>query len=77
MSKSKLFIWVIILAIVVTVLLQNQNVFLEKQSIGINLYFVAYKTPDLPVAVYFLATLVIGLVVSYLFEENRTHEKIC
>ena len=67
MSKFKIFIWIIILAIVVTVLLQNETVFLAKQAIGINLYFVQYKTPELPTAIYFLTTLIIGLFISYLF----------
>ena len=67
MSKFKIFIWIIILAIVVTVLLQNETVFLAKQAIGIDLYFVQYKTPELPTAIYFLTTLIIGLFISYLF----------
>jgi uncharacterized integral membrane protein len=79
MSKSKLFIWIIILAIIVTVLIQNKTVFLDKQAIGIDLYFKAYKTPELPLAVYFLVTLVIGLIVSYLFNLSnkwRARKKI-
>ena len=67
MSKFKLFVWVLILAFIGIVLFQNDGLFLGKQALGIDFYFVSYRTPELPVAIYFLATLVIGLIVSYLF----------
>ena len=79
MSKSKIVIWIIILTLIGVVLFQNETIFLAKQAVGIDLYFVEYQTAELPVAVYFLVTLVIGLFVSYLFslsDKFRTRKTI-
>ncbi|MBW1698451.1 MAG: DUF1049 domain-containing protein [Deltaproteobacteria bacterium] len=67
MSKVKIFIWILIFAIIAIVLFQNDTLFLGKQALKIDLFFVKYQTPQLPVAIYFLATLVIGLIIAYFF----------
>ena len=67
MSKFKIFIWILILAFIGVILYQNKAVFFADQTLGFDLYFVKYQTPQLPTAIYFLATLVIGFMISYLF----------
>ena len=68
MSKIKIVIWVIILGLTVTLFLQNETLFLSKQTLSFDLYFInKLQTPELPVAVYFLAALIIGLLISYFF----------
>jgi len=68
MSKIKIVVWVIILGLIVTLFLQNETLFLSKQPLSFDLYFInKLQTPELPVAVYFLAALIIGLLISYFF----------
>ena len=66
MKKVKIVLWVIIAAFVALLFFKNQEFFLEKR--GITYFFGdAYKSPDLPLVVWFLITLIIGLLVSYIF----------
>ncbi len=67
MSKFKIFIWILILAFIGVVLYQNKALFFANQTLGFDLHIVKYETPQLPVAIFFLATLVIGFMISYLF----------
>ena len=68
MSKIKIVIWVVIIGWIVTLFLQNDTLFLSKQALSFDLYFIKkLQTPELPVAAYFLAALIIGLVVAYIF----------
>ncbi len=66
MRNVKLVLWVIIFAFVGLVIFQNQDFFLSKQSLGINIYFSAYQTPEIYIAVLFLGCFLFGLIVSYL-----------
>ena len=66
MSKIKIVIWLIILGLITTLFFQNDTLFLSKQALSFDLYFLKYQTPELPVAVYFLTVLIIGLFVAYL-----------
>ena len=69
MKKIKITLWVIVVAFVVLLFFQNKDFFLEKKVIGLNLSYVAnaYQSPALPLFVWFLIVLVIGLLVSYIF----------
>lgn len=78
MKKVKGVLWLIIIGIFGLVVFQNQSFFLAHQSLGIDLYFFAYQTTELPTAVLFAAFLLIGWLLAYLFcladryRSNRT-----
>jgi uncharacterized integral membrane protein len=67
MKKFKIVLWVIIVAFILTVFFENKDFFLKTQGIDLNLYFKNYQSPALPHIVWFLITLIIGLLVSYFF----------
>lgn len=67
MGKLRTSIWILVLIFLMLLFVQNQSVFLSSRSLHLNLYFVKYQTPQLPDGVFFLATLIIGLLISYLF----------
>lgn len=78
MQKVKGVLWVIIIGIFGLVVFQNQDFFLAPQSLGIDFYFFAYQTTELPTAVLFAAFFFIGWLLAYLFcladryRSNRT-----
>jgi len=78
MKKVKGVLWVIIIGIFGLVVFQNQSFFLSRQSLGIDFYFFAYQTTELPTAVLFAAFFFIGWLLAYLFcladryRSNRT-----
>jgi len=67
MSKLKTWIWIVIVILLMVLFFQNQSGFMAKRSLRLNLYVVSYQTPSLPDGLYFLGTLVIGLVLAYFF----------
>ena len=68
MKQIKTIFWLIILGFVGLVIYQNQNLFLNEQSFGLNLFFAdEFKAPDLPNAIFLLASFLIGLLISYFF----------
>jgi hypothetical protein len=74
MSKFKIAVWIIVLGLMGIILFQNDTIiytqndaiYLATHALRIDLYFVTYQSPKLPVAVYFLATLLIGLLIAHL-----------
>jgi len=67
MSKIRTGIWILILIFLILLFFQNEQGFLTTRSFQLNLYFVKYKTPELPDGLFFLLVFVIGLLISYLF----------
>ncbi len=67
MGKLRTGIWILVLILLMVLFFQNQAVFLSSRTLQLNLYFVKYQTPQLPDGLFFLATLLIGLLISYLF----------
>jgi hypothetical protein len=68
MKKATLIIWAIILGVLALVIFQNQEFFLGKQSLRINLGIAEeYLTPELPIAVLALIFFFCGVVIAYLF----------
>ena len=67
MNRFKTVLWLLIFGILMLIIFQNQEFFLAKKSLGINLLFVKYQSPNLPNAVTFLLFFLAGLVISYLF----------
>ncbi|MFW6334441.1 MAG: LapA family protein, partial [Desulfosalsimonas sp.] len=65
MKKVKYMLVVIILGLVALAVYQNKGFFIEKQSLGINLYFFDYQGPELPNGIYYLAVFLIGVLIAY------------
>ncbi len=67
MKKVKIGFWVVIIGFVVIVLYQNQDFFLGRQSLGINLLFADYKTPAIYNLVLFFICFIAGLLLGSYF----------
>jgi uncharacterized integral membrane protein len=66
MKKFKFVFGLLIIGLLGLIVYQNQELFLNKQSFRIYLFFMdEYKAPDLPNAVFFLVCFLIGLLISY------------
>ena len=80
MKKVKIIFWVIIIVFIGIVIFQNQDFFLDKQSLQINLLLAdEYQTPEVPNAVFFIACLFLGLIIAYisgLFERFKFKKTI-
>jgi uncharacterized integral membrane protein len=69
MKKATLLLWVIIFGFIALVIFQNKGFFLEtKTSIGLDLGVVeAYKSTELPIAVFVLIFFLCGIIIAYFF----------
>lgn len=66
MKQLKLILWIIFIGILGLIVFQNLEYLLQKQSLLFNFYVSEpYQSPPLPNAVWFLACLVIGFLISY------------
>ncbi|MFP4193814.1 MAG: LapA family protein [Desulfosalsimonas sp.] len=65
MKKLKYLFWLVIIGLVALAVYQNRGFFIDGKSLGINLHFFSYDTPELPAGVYYLAVFLIGLLISY------------
>ncbi|MFO7708373.1 MAG: LapA family protein [Desulfobacterales bacterium] len=69
MNKTKLVIWLIILGFMGLVMYQNEGHFFSTvQSLRLNLGLAPeYRSPELPLLVYYLIFFVFGLLVAFVF----------
>lgn len=67
MKKLKLGFWLIIILFLVLIIYQNQDFFRATRSLSLNLFVAQYYTPEIPIAVLFLATFLTGLLIAYIF----------
>jgi hypothetical protein len=69
MNKTKLVIWLIILGVMGLAMYQNEGHFFStEQSFRINLgVSPEYRTPQLPLVVFYLLFFVFGLLVAFVF----------
>ena len=68
MKKIKYIMWLIIIALIGIIIYQNQEYFLARQSLGINLWIgEPYQTPELLNVVFFLIVFGVALIIGYLF----------
>ncbi|MFW6052363.1 MAG: LapA family protein [Desulfosalsimonas sp.] len=66
MKKLKYALWLVVIVLVALAVYQNWDFFRESKSIGINLGFDDYNTPELPAGIYYLAVFLLGLLISYI-----------
>ncbi len=82
MKKLKIAFWVLLIGFFGLLIYQNQDLFLGKKGLSINLYFTAYRIPEIPNAVYYLAFFLVGMLVSYFatlaqrFKANKTIKEL-
>ncbi len=79
MKKMKTAIWVLLIALFGLLVYQNQEVFLGRQGLHLNLYLTGFQVPEIPNALYYLAFFLIGLLLSYfltLSERFKSHKTI-
>ena len=67
MRKFKTAIWVIIIAFIAILILQNQGFFMAGQSLTFNLLFADYKTPEIKIIFLCFAFFVAGLLLGTYF----------
>ena len=67
MRKFKIGFWAVIFGLMGIVIFQNQDFFMAKQSLRIDLIFRNYETPELLRAILFAGIFLTGFVISYIF----------
>jgi hypothetical protein len=80
MKKAKLIIWLLVLGFMGLVIFQNEDYFLNPQSLRLNLgVFPEYHSPNLPMVFFYLVFFLYGLLVAYgfgLLERFRNRKAI-
>lgn len=67
MKNAKIAFWVILFAFIGLILFQNRDFYMSQHSLGIDLMFFNYRTPEVPNAILFLGFFFVGLIISYFF----------
>jgi len=67
MKNVKIAFWVILFAFIGLVLFQNREFYMSQHSLGIDLMFFQYQTPEVPNAILFLGFFFVGLIIAYFF----------
>ena len=65
MGNLKTGLWIVIVGFVVLLFFQNQEVFLAKRTLRMDLLFANYQSPALPDVLLFICTFIIGYLISY------------
>ena len=65
MGNLKTGLWIVIVGFVGLLFFQNQEVFLAKRILRMDLLFAKYQSPELPDVLLFICTFVIGFLISY------------
>ncbi len=67
MKNFKIGFWAVIFGLIGIVIFQNQDFFMVKQSLTIDLIFKKYETPEFFIAILFAAIFLTGFIISYIF----------
>ena len=67
MIKFKIGFWAVIFGLMGIVIFQNQDFFMVKQSLSMDLIFTSYETPELYRAILFAGIFFTGFIISYIF----------
>jgi len=67
MRKFKIGFWAVIFGLIGIVIFQNQDFFMAKQSLSIDLIFTTYETPELHRAILFGGIFLTGFIIAYIF----------
>ena len=68
MKKAKIGLWVILLFFVILLFYQNKDFLMARRSLNYGLpFFKVHHGPELPIAILFLLSFLIGLLGAYFF----------
>ena len=68
MKKVKIAFWIIIISFIGILIYSNKDFFLAKQALSLKLPFlVPYHSPELAIAIFFLAFFLSGFLIAYFF----------
>ena len=67
MKKSTLVIWAIIIGILALLIFENQEFFLAKQTLRINLWVTEYRLPEMANAILTLIFFLAGIIITFIF----------
>ena len=77
MKNVKIAFWVILFGLIGLIMYQNRDFYMSQHSLGVNLLFFDYRTPEVPNAILFLGFFFLGLLIAYFFSlfERYTSKK--
>jgi uncharacterized coiled-coil protein SlyX len=68
MRKFKIFLWLLLIAVLAVVVWQNQAFFLMRQRLHINPWIAGpYATPELPILVICAVLFLLGFLIAYIY----------
>jgi len=67
MKKAKWIFWFLVIVFIGLVIYQNQSYFLDKQQLGVDVYFEQYQTPEFANGVLVLGCFLVGFLLAYIF----------
>lgn len=68
MKKFKIFLWLLLIAVLAVVVWQNQAFFMMRQSFHINPWLAGpYVTPELPILVICAGLFLLGFLIAYIY----------
>jgi uncharacterized integral membrane protein len=79
-KKGKIIFWVVFIIIALIIFFQNRDFFLtQKGELSVTLYVYDYSTSEYPIAIYVIASFLIGFLIAFFFgliEKYRTKKTI-
>jgi hypothetical protein len=79
MKKLKVIFGLLVFGVIVIIVTQNLDFFLQRYAIGIDIGFVSYRTPNLATVIYLLFFFFVGLLIAFLMglsEKFRSRKAI-
>lgn len=68
MRKFKIFLWLLLLAVLAVVVWQNQAFFMTRQSFQVDPWLAGpYATPELPIVVICAGLFLLGFLIAYVY----------
>ena len=68
MRKFKIFLWLLLLAVLAVVVWQNQAFFMTRQSFHVDPWLAGpYATPELPIVVICAGLFLLGFLIAYVY----------
>ncbi len=75
MRKIKYVLWLIIVVLLAAFIYQNNEYFMDRQSIFVNLGFDEKTSPELPNLLYFVVVFLVGFILSFVMNFSDRWKK--
>lgn len=78
-KKGKIIFWVVFIFVALILFFQNRAFFMQKDQLNIDLYLYDYSTSQYPLAIFVIASFLIGFLIAFLFgliEKHRAKKTI-